>query len=131
MRKLFLVLFFGIFSVASLAQITRSSKFDNPSLEDNLFKSDSTSKGEVEIKYDGVTKFTDYKIISFYNDTTVVDTTLTIKKYFLFNYLRKDNFELLPFHNQGQTYNRLGYSFKNNSLLPTLGITFILITSES
>ena len=33
---------------------------------------------------------TDYLIISHGNDTTFVDTTLTINKYYKFNYLRKD-----------------------------------------
>ncbi|HAV55362.1 MAG TPA: hypothetical protein DCX41_10605, partial [Aequorivita sp.] len=36
-----------------------------------------------------------YKIISTARDTTFVDTTLSIKKKYRFNYLRRDNFELL------------------------------------
>ena len=52
---------------------------------------------------------TDYKIISVSRDTTHVDTSLTIEDDYQFNYLRKDNFELLPFSNVGQTYNRLSY----------------------
>ncbi|MCH4824540.1 putative porin [Gramella lutea] len=48
-----------------------------------------------------------YKIISVKNDTTFLDTTLTVLKDYKFNYLRKDNFELLPFSNTGQTYNSL------------------------
>lgn len=61
---------------------------------------------------------TDYLIISHGNDTTFVDTTLTINKYYKFNYLRKDNFELLGFSNLGQTYNNLGYSFYSNDMMP-------------
>ena len=38
----------------------------------------------------------DYKIISYGRDTTFVDTTLTIKKEYKYNYLRKDDFELMP-----------------------------------
>ena len=122
MRTLFLVLFFGIISFTTSAQIVRPDRIDKSNIDKDFNSTDGTSfKGEVEIEYDGVTKYTDYKIISFKNDTTVVDTTLTLKKDFLFNYLRKDNFELVPFHNQGQTYNRLGYNFENNSLLPTIG----------
>src|SRR6056297_2889696 len=52
-----------------------------------------------------------YKIISVTNDTTFVDTTLTIEKDYKFNYRRKDNLELLPFSNTGQTYNALGVDF--------------------
>lgn len=59
-----------------------------------------------------------YKIISIDRDTTYVDTTLTIAKAYKFNYLRRDDFELLPFANVGQTYNSLAYSFDDMDLLP-------------
>jgi len=66
-------------------------------------------------------KVTDYLIISSENDTTYVDTTLSIKKDYKFNYLRKDDFGLMPFSNMGQTYNRLTYNFQNTSLMPSFG----------
>ena len=116
MKKVLLVLFLGFYISSINAQIVK------PSRSNGIFDADSTSFNEqVTIKLSGKTKFTDYKIISILDDTTVVDTTLTLKKDFKFNYLRKDNFELLPFHNLGQTFNRLGYNFQNNSLLPTIG----------
>ncbi|HBC04765.1 MAG TPA: hypothetical protein DC015_11380, partial [Aequorivita sp.] len=59
-----------------------------------------------------------YKIISTARDTTFVDTTLSIKKKYKFNYLRRDNFELLQFSNVGQTYNSLAYSFDRLNLKP-------------
>ncbi|PKA83405.1 putative beta-barrel porin [Ulvibacter sp. MAR_2010_11] len=59
-----------------------------------------------------------YKIISASRDTTYIDTTLSIQKEYKFNYLRKDNFELLPFANVGQTYNSLAYTFDKHNLLP-------------
>ncbi|MBT0607502.1 putative porin [Aequorivita echinoideorum] len=59
-----------------------------------------------------------YKIISAARDTTYLDTTLTIQKKYKFNYLRKDNFELLKFVNVGQTYNTLAYSFDRLNLKP-------------
>lgn len=62
-----------------------------------------------------------YRIISVFNDTTYVDTSLTIQKYYRWNYLRKDNFELLPFANVGQAYNSLARSFKGEELLPEFG----------
>ena len=68
-----------------------------------------------------VAKITDYLIISKENDTTYVDTTLTIKKEYKYNYLRKDNFELIPFSNLGQTYNSLSYNFENTKLMPSFG----------
>ena len=69
------------------------------------------------------THYTDFKIFDFNRDSTIVDTTLTILNDFKFNYLRTDDFELLPFHNQGQTFNRLAYSFDENNLNPTIGAT--------
>ena len=59
-----------------------------------------------------------YKIISHDRDTTFLDTALSIQKDYKFNYLRRDDFELIPFANVGQTYNSLGYSFSNTNLKP-------------
>ena len=59
-----------------------------------------------------------YRIISFQRDTTHIDTTLNINKDYKFNYLRKDNFELMPFVNVGQSYNSLAYSFDRMHLKP-------------
>ncbi|MDF1516383.1 MAG: putative porin [Lutibacter sp.] len=118
MKKLFTVLFFGFYLLASDAQIMRQQEGGG------VFKGDSTTfKNEVQIKLSGETKYTDYKIISINNNTTLVDTTLTIAKDYKFNYIRKDNFELLPFANQGQTYNKLGYDFNDTSLFPSIGAT--------
>ncbi|MBT8393749.1 MAG: hypothetical protein KJN66_02760, partial [Bacteroidia bacterium] len=63
----------------------------------------------------------DYKIISHKNDTTYVDTTLTIQKEYKYNYLRKDNFNLMQFSNIGQTYNTLSKDFMSTSLMPSFG----------
>ena len=62
-----------------------------------------------------------YKIISVKNDTTYLDTTLTILKDYEFNYLRKDNFELLPFSNTGQTYNSLSLRKDYKKAFPEFG----------
>lgn len=62
-----------------------------------------------------------YKIISISNDTTYVDTTLTIRKDYAYNYLRKDDFELLPFSNIGRPFTELGYSFEDIQALPRFG----------
>ncbi|MEM6684768.1 MAG: putative porin, partial [Bacteroidota bacterium] len=63
-----------------------------------------------------------YKIISHHRDTTIVDTTLTIEKDYKYNYLRRDDFELIPFSNLGQTYNSLGYSFDTPKAFPDMGM---------
>jgi hypothetical protein len=59
-----------------------------------------------------------YRIISATRDTIHIDTTLSIQKEYKYNYLRKDNFELMPFVNVGQTYNSLAYSFDRLNLKP-------------
>jgi hypothetical protein len=63
-----------------------------------------------------------YKVVSVKNDTTIVDTTLTIYKDYRFNYLRKDNFGLLPFSNVGRSYNKLTYNFlEERHVMPQFG----------
>jgi hypothetical protein len=65
-----------------------------------------------------------YKVVSVKNDTTVVDTTLNLYKDYSFNYLRRDNFGLLPFSNVGRSYNRLTYNFlREKEILPQFGAT--------
>lgn len=119
MLKQVFVLLFLLVTTLSFAQIIPR----NGGREDlNRFNSDSTNfDGERAVKLSGKTTYKDYKIISHNFDTTYVDTTMSMRTYNRFNYLRKDDFELLPFHNQGQTFNTLGYSFKNASLYPEMG----------
>jgi hypothetical protein len=62
-----------------------------------------------------------YRIITLERDTTYIDTSLTIKKLYSFNYLRKDTFGLLPFSNEGGTYNTLQYSLTDFNPFPEFG----------
>lgn len=99
MKKLFL-LFFLVFVSATVFSQTAPNKLTEQ----------AGKKEKPPIDY--------YKIISSTRDTTFVDTTLSIKKKYKFNYLRKDKFELLEFSNVGQTYNSLAYSFDRLNLKP-------------
>ncbi|EAR00628.1 putative porin [Maribacter sp. HTCC2170] len=83
----------------------------------------SQEKGKSNLPSAGALGITikDYKIISHARDTTYLDTTLTIQKEYKYNYLRKDNFELMPFSNIGQPYNKLGVDFERNHLYPLIG----------
>ncbi len=65
----------------------------------------------------------DYKIVSYTRDTTYLDTTLTIQKEYKYNYIREDDFELMPFANMGQPYNELGKTFSKNPYFPRIGAT--------
>ena len=62
-----------------------------------------------------------YRIITLDRDTTYIDTSLTIRKEYSHNYLRKDNFGLLAFPNEGQTYNTLNYGLVKNDIFPEMG----------
>ncbi len=125
MSKIVLALFLllGIFN--GFAQ--RPSYIEKePTNNQDLRVSDSLSRGSEESTSNKNIKNLDakiemYSIISHLNDTTYVDTTLTIQKEYKFNYLRRDNFELLPFSNVGQTYNSLSYTYVNNSTMPLFG----------
>ena len=62
-----------------------------------------------------------YRIITLDRDTTYIDTSLTIQKEYSHNYLRRDTFGLLPFANDGQTYNTLYYGLTEINPYPELG----------
>lgn len=125
MRKLLFFLFFALFvSINSSHSQIRSIKVGSEKKPTGIHDIDSTltNKKRTIVKLSGKTKFTDYKVISIKNDTTYIDTTLTILKEYKYNFLRKDNFELLAFHNQGQTFNTLAYDFSNPTRLPLIGM---------
>ena len=64
---------------------------------------------------------TSYKIISIQRDTIILDTTLSIKKEYDYNYLRKDLFGLMPFPNEGQTYTTLNFGLNKFTSFPEFG----------
>lgn len=101
--KKFLFLFFFLFTYVSFSQEDpRGLGEEAPS------PAEDTIKPPIE----------DYRIISVNNDTTFVDTTLHIYKDYRFNYLRKDNFELLSFPNTGQTYTALSLRQDLDEIMP-------------
>jgi hypothetical protein len=106
----------GLFSQRDL-KLNQLKQYSNKQ-SDSINTSRSTT-----VTLSGKTKYTDYKIISHKRDTTYIDTTLTLQKEYKFNYLRKDLFEFLEFHNQGQAVNNLGYSFNNVYRFPDIGFS--------
>lgn len=123
MKKSFFIFFSFIFFISFNANSQERSLDINSRGFGNLNRNDTLNKEEIDVKLSGKTKYTDYKVISLKRDTTYIDTTLSIAKEYKFNFLRKDNFELLAFHNQGQTFNNLGYSFSNIKQLPDIGFS--------
>ena len=63
----------------------------------------------------------DYKIITYTRDTTSVDTTLSMQKYYLNNEWGKDMFGKMPFSNMGQPYNTMAYDFRRQDYMPSMG----------
>ena len=64
-----------------------------------------------------------YKIYTLKKDTTYVDTSLTIQSEYKYNLLRKDIFGLLPFANEGHTYNTLNFGLNDKTSFPNFGFT--------
>ena len=115
------VLFFLFITFSTLAQIDERHR--NMRNQGGYMQADSTNirDGETIIKLSEETFYKDYKIIDYKMDTTYIDTSLTVDKAYKMNYLRKDNFELMAFANQGQTFNNLAYTFNNYSIYPKIG----------
>ena len=63
----------------------------------------------------------DYKMITYARDTTMVDTTLTIYKYYKQNVAQKDMFGAMSFANVAQVYNPLTYDFSTTDFMPSMG----------
>ncbi|AEH01517.1 putative porin [Lacinutrix sp. 5H-3-7-4] len=126
MNKIILTLFLLLSSTIVTAQVLQPVKKKVKVSDDGLILNDSLSQGSSKstsnknIKNKDA-KITDYLIISHLRDTTYVDTTQSIIKEYKYNYLRKDNFNLMPFSNLGQTYNTLSYDVKETSLMPKFG----------
>lgn len=135
----FIVFLVFLFSVQSFSQVKRVKEkvsTDNPqkvqrravtssldrfssvSLSDN----DSLSIKKVITKAgDTIAPISEYKIINDKLGLTTFDTILNIKKQYAFNYLRKDIFGLLPFNNDGQTYQSLKPTFSSYNNIVNMG----------
>lgn len=118
MNKYITFFFLSLCYVGGFAQDERDARYQE---EKRRQFQDSLNNRNVDVQISGKTHYTDYKIISFNKDSTVVDTTLSMQKDYIFNFLRKDDFEKLFFHNQGQTYNSLGYHFTDTDVFPEMG----------
>ena len=112
MQKIFLVTAFFLLTSNLFSQseedIDGKPKVQKEQLKENSEKKDSLNLNE-------------YKIFYMDRDYEIVDTSLTINKYYKFNFLRKDQFELLSFANSGHTYNKLSYDLIKESKLPDIG----------
>ncbi|MCV6630852.1 MAG: putative porin [Flavobacteriaceae bacterium] len=108
-----IILFISLIFFTAQAQIKPSLQTVDSTSNDaaRMKQFNFKNKKEKEEKKEIVYGIEDYKIISYQRDTIAVDTSLTIQKEYRYNFLRRDDFELLPMANLGQGYNRLGYQF--------------------
>jgi hypothetical protein len=118
MKKKLCLLFLSLVSFAVVAQkkkiVNQNSTQSMPSGSNpaaSKTTADKAPKATIDL----------YKVISLTRDTTYIDTSLSIKKEYIFNYLRKDNFGLLSGSNEAQTYNTLQYSLNEFSPYPEFG----------
>ena len=118
--RFFIVIFFLSFSFLSKAQIRTvdggiGKLPNNSDPNDTLPKfnknRDVTAKAPIDL----------YKIYTLQRDTTYVDTSLTIQSEYKYNLLRKDIFGLMPFSNEGHTYNSLDFGLANKTAFPNFG----------
>ena len=114
MYRLFICFFLLIFSISAEAQ-KKKVKRKAPIVSDTSKTISSKPSKTIDNKKPSIKK---YLILNFKNDTTYVDTTLTIKKEYRYNYLRKDNFNRIQFANTGQTYNTLSLDASTNYTKP-------------
>jgi hypothetical protein len=110
------ILFLFCFLIFPVLLFSQEKKNQNLRIDSKYNSSDSIKKISEKIATIDM-----YRFITIENDTTYIDTSLTIQKEYSHNYLRKDIFGLLPFANDGQTYNTLQYSLTDFSPYPEFG----------
>ena len=113
MRKNILCFLCFVFSFLVYGQKTPIKTSSKVSDSNNLISKKNTKPKDLKASIEK------YLIINYKNDTTYVDTTLTIQKEYKYNYLRKDNFNLMQFANTGQTYNTLSLNASSNKIKPS------------
>lgn len=122
LRKIIIFLFL-LFTLPSICQIKdeglKEPVKDSATIKKNANPGKAVSSAKTV--RDTVATIDMYKRISVENDTTFIDTSLTIQNYYRVNYLRKDNFGLLSFSNVGHTYNTLDFGRNSFNPFPEFG----------
>ncbi|WP_010181299.1 putative porin [Aquimarina agarilytica] len=119
MKQFSLLFFIIVFSLAGKAQVNSGGTADPNSVNEEDSSSKRKFSGPKEKKKKPPIEL--YKIISAERDTTYLDTTLSIQKDYKFNYLRKDDFEFVPFPNVGSPYVQLAKQEKYFEVMPHFG----------
>jgi hypothetical protein len=120
---LILALLFSLFVVAQKKQVLNNKVKTQKGNPSSLQISDTTQNLKPTSGKFKRAPIDLYRIVTIDNDTTYLDTTLTIRKEYIYNYLRKDNFGLLPFANEGQPYQTLDFGLNEFTSFPSVGFT--------
>ena len=129
MLKKCIVFFIVLLPLLCFSQVNKGTKqkVNNKPVAKDTLKPAKTSKNMVTATpvkpADTIATIDMYKIVTLQKDTTFIDTSLNIKKEYRVNYLRKDNFGLLPFNNEGQPYNKLDFGLTQFNPFPEFGFT--------
>lgn len=124
MFKKIVILLLVILPCALWAQQTGKGRPTDKKSDKGNPKNATTAKdGQPKAAADTIATIDMYKIVTLERDTIIADTAISLKKYYEVNYLRKDNFGLLPFANIGQTYNTLYYGLTRYSPFPEMGFS--------
>ena len=112
----FLALFITTYSFSQRSTL-KGNAINMENKASNFTSSDTSNVKEVKpsIKL--------YKIYNLQKDSTYADTSLTLQSEYKYNLLKKDIFGLLPFSNEGQTYNTLDFGFIKKTTQPNIGFT--------
>ena len=113
MQKFFLVISFFFTPIILFAQ--------SEDLEGKLRAQEEQQKENNQKESKDSLNLDKYKIFYMDGKIETADTSLTIFKDYKFNFLRKDNFELLSLANEAHTYNKLAYTFNSKNIFPKMG----------
>jgi len=111
-----IVFFFLVSEITCQVKLNRGNA---PKVNDPFAKDSTAAKRSRGFKK--LASIDMYLLFNNKSDSVAVDTTISIKKDYKFNYLQKDNFGLMPFANIGQTYNTLSFNAAENISVPLFG----------
>ncbi len=135
MKNIYILFTLIVFTINVSAQrrplqnIDKKLEPGTQNLNNSNLKTETRSNNDVEISDSQKSKklkapkatIDQYRVVTLERDTTYIDTSLTIRKDYIFNYLRKDNFGLLAFNNDGHTYQMLDFGYDKFSPFPEFG----------
>ncbi|MEI6866761.1 putative porin [Flavicella sp.] len=132
MKKSLLTGFYILFSICMYAQekdsiveptIYKLDEFTEKKARPLATRKTEEDEGAKVDPESGKANYLLYKIITYPNDTIILDTTLTIQSHYKMNFLRKDLLGKHAFQNLGQVLTELTHDYNNEEINPRMGQT--------